>query len=168
MAWLIVRDSLDYVRIKVHNGRYLPFGFQPQNVTMTPNGEIYFHSKCYLSDFFKAHSNLRHWFIHEMAHVWRYKLGCPVVGRGAIRIGLDYDYDYDYELKNTFNITIWRHKLICIDYAIGDATVKQSGELPCFSIRDKRHFWNKTPELSGLTVYDMSVVPLEKVWSFSR
>ena len=34
----------------------------------------------------------RHWFMHEMTHVWQFQLGYPVRLRGAVRLGLSYRY----------------------------------------------------------------------------
>jgi hypothetical protein len=45
-----------------------------------------------LLDFSSGSDNARHWFMHEMVHVWQHQLGYPVRTRGAIRIGLSYHY----------------------------------------------------------------------------
>jgi hypothetical protein len=60
---------------------------------MTPNGSLYFHKSCCLLDFSSGSESARHWFLHEMAHVWQHQLGYAVRLRGAVRIGLSYDYD---------------------------------------------------------------------------
>jgi hypothetical protein len=91
MASLLFRDAIDYRRVRIYNRRYLPF--QPSNCAMTPNGSLYFHKSCCLLDFSTGSENVRHWFLHEMAHVWHYQLGYAVRLRGAVRIGLSYDYD---------------------------------------------------------------------------
>ncbi|OWQ85761.1 Rhs element Vgr protein [Roseateles aquatilis] len=93
MARLLFKDSLDYTQVKVHNGEYLPFGWQPDDTAMTPNGEMYFNKKHFKEDFSVTSESTRHWFIHEMVHVWQHQLGYPVRLRGAIRIGLGYDYE---------------------------------------------------------------------------
>ena len=93
MARLLFKDALDYTIIKVHNDEYLPFGLQPDDTAMTPNGEIYFNPKHFNEDFAVTDVDTRQWFIHEMVHVWQYQLGYPVRLRGAIRIGLGYDYE---------------------------------------------------------------------------
>jgi hypothetical protein len=76
----------------VHNRRYLPL-LQPKNCAMTPNGSIYFHPSCFLPDYSKGDPPARHWFMHEMVHVWQHQLGYPVRLRGAVRVGLPYHYD---------------------------------------------------------------------------
>ena len=91
MAWMIFEDAVDYSKVKIHKRPYL-WLFQPKNTAMTPNGEMYFHESRFLDDFSSADNTERHWFIHEMVHVWQYQLKYPVAMRGAFRIGLDYKY----------------------------------------------------------------------------
>lgn len=93
MAALLFGDAIDYARVRIHNRRYLPFGLQPRNCAMSPNGGIYFHKSCCLLDFSAGSLDARHWFMHEMVHVWQYQLGYPVRLRGAVRVGLSYDYE---------------------------------------------------------------------------
>jgi hypothetical protein len=92
MARLVFGAAIDYARVRIHNRCYLPFGLQPRNCAMAPNGSIYFHPSCYLDNYATADPPARHWFIHEMTHVWQHQLGYPVRLRGAIRIGLRYTY----------------------------------------------------------------------------
>jgi hypothetical protein len=93
MASLLFGDAIDYSRVRVHNRRYLPFGLQPRNCAMSPNGSIYFHHSCFLPDYSRGDPPARHWFMHEMVHVWQHQLGYPVRLRGAVRIGLSYHYE---------------------------------------------------------------------------
>ena len=90
MASLLFRDAIDYARVRIHGRRYMPF--QPRNCAMTPNGQIYFHASCFLDDYAQASLAHRHWFMHEMVHVWQHQLGYPVRLRGAIRFRLSYAY----------------------------------------------------------------------------
>lgn len=92
MARQLFGDAIDYGAVRIYNRRYLPFGLQPKNCAMTPNGHLYFHQSCCLTDFSKGSASARHWFMHEMAHVWQHQLGYPVRLRGAVRIGLSYRY----------------------------------------------------------------------------
>jgi hypothetical protein len=91
MASLLFRDAIDYRRVRIHARRYMPF--QPSNCAMSPNGSIYFHRSCFLPNYAAGDPPARHWFLHEMAHVWQHQLGYAVRLRGAVRIGLSYDYD---------------------------------------------------------------------------
>jgi hypothetical protein len=93
MARTIFKDSIDYSKVKVHNGEYLWFGMQPDDTAMTPDGEMYFNKKHFKEDFSLTTKETQHWFIHEMVHVWQHQLGYPVKARGAIRIGLSYEYE---------------------------------------------------------------------------
>ena len=93
MAALLFGDAIDYSRVHIYKRRYLPFGLQPKNCAMTPNGAIYFDKSRCLLDFSAGSLDARHWFMHEMVHVWQHQLGYPVRLRGAIRIGLSYRYD---------------------------------------------------------------------------
>jgi hypothetical protein len=93
MAALLFGDAIDYPKVRIYNRRYLPFGLQPRNCAMTPNGAIYFHKSCCLLDFSTGSESARHWFMHEMVHVWQHQLGYPVRLRGALRIGLSYRYE---------------------------------------------------------------------------
>lgn len=93
MAALLFGDAIDYHKVRIYNRRYLPFGLQPRNCAMTPNGAIYFHKSCCLLDFSTGSEDARHWFMHEMVHVWQHQLGYPVRLRGAVRLGLSYRYE---------------------------------------------------------------------------
>ncbi len=93
MAQRLFGNAIDYAAVRIFNRRYLPFGLQPKNCAMTPNGAIYFDQSCCLLDFSTGSEHARHWFMHEMVHVWQHQLGYPVRTRGAIRIGLSYQYE---------------------------------------------------------------------------
>jgi hypothetical protein len=104
MASLLFRNAVDYARVRIHPRRYMPF--QPRSCAMTPNGKMYFHRSCCLVDFSKGDPVARHWFMHEMVHVWQHQLDYPVRLRGAVRIGLRYDYElaqgrtlHDYNME---------------------------------------------------------------------
>ncbi|MBC7452390.1 MAG: Rhs element Vgr protein [Massilia sp.] len=84
--------AIDDAKVRIFNRCYLPFGLQPKNCAMTPNGSLYFHHSCYLNDYSKGAAHVQHWFMHEMVHVWQHQLGYPVRLRGALRVGLGYRY----------------------------------------------------------------------------
>jgi len=116
MARSLFGDSVVYGRVKVHNEEYLPFGLQPDDTAMTPNGEMYFNPKRFKEDFSLSDFSDAHWFMHEMVHVWQYQLGYPVMLRGAIRIGLGYEYtlqankrlrDYNMEAQGDLLSDYW-------------------------------------------------------------
>lgn len=92
MARTIFQDAIDYARVRIFSKPYLPFGLQPANVAMAPNGNIYFNDAGFREDFSREPNHLRHWFLHEMVHVWQHQLRYPVMRRGALRVGLAYAY----------------------------------------------------------------------------
>jgi hypothetical protein len=93
MAARLFGAAIDYAKVRVVNRRYLPFGLQPKNCAMAPNGSIYFHHSCFVDDYSAGDDHGRHWFMHEMVHVWQHQLGYPVWLRGAVRVGLSYRYE---------------------------------------------------------------------------
>lgn len=93
MAASLFGGAVDYARVRIYKRRYLPLGLQPLDCAMTPNGHMYFHKSRCLLDFSCGSEHARHWFMHEMTHVWQYQLGFPVRLRGALRIGLCYHYE---------------------------------------------------------------------------
>lgn len=100
LAKKIYKSSMDYAKVKVHNGKYGPF--QPNNSGMTPKGEIYVDG-AYRADYGSASPYLMAFFIHEMAHVYQYQLNIldPISSAigAAIKHGFNYDKAYFYELK---------------------------------------------------------------------
>jgi type VI secretion system secreted protein VgrG len=99
MSKLIFREAVDYSRVKVHNEEYLWFGLQDDNTAMTPDGEMYFNPKRFKEDFSTQDVSDRHWFIHEMVHVWQYQLGYSVWWNGWQRWKLTYQYLLDQESR---------------------------------------------------------------------
>ena len=145
MAQLIFKDSIDYSKVKVHNEGYLPFGLQGTNTAMTPNGEMYFGSTRFKDDFSQGQDaqsiNEKHWFMHEMVHVWQYQLGYPVRARGAIRFGLDYKYDlakdkslsdYNMEAQGDLLADYFALKFLNDTNAMTDAQQRYSNDLPLY------------------------------------
>lgn len=76
----IFKDSIDYDKVKIHHGRFIPI-FQPSQTAMTPFGTIHFPDDIYEEDYANPTQNLinpniiQHLFVHEMTHVWQYQLG---------------------------------------------------------------------------------------------
>ena len=116
MAKVIFKDSIEYSKVKIHNGEYLWFGLQNDETAMTPNGEMYFNPNNFSEDFSNEELRTNLWFMHEMVHVWQYQMGYPVKLRGAIRIGLSYEYtlekgkqlsDYNMEAQGDLLADYW-------------------------------------------------------------
>lgn len=70
LASLLLRDAIDYSRVRIHARRYMPF--QPKNCCMTSNGSMYFHHSCFLDDYSQANLTGQHWFMHEMVLLWQF------------------------------------------------------------------------------------------------
>jgi hypothetical protein len=123
MARIVFKDSIDYARVKIHNGEFLWLGAQKDDTALAPNGEIYFNTKSFKEDFSESDGGDRLWFMHEMTHVWQFQLGYPVLSRVLRNYGLDlprkYDLDED-ELLCDYNIEA-QGNIIADYWAILDA-----------------------------------------------
>ncbi len=69
--------------------------FQPRDVAMSPDENIYFHPKglLYMDDFSLGGKWAQHLFIHEMTHVWQQQTGVAVVWRGMFERKYEYMLD---------------------------------------------------------------------------
>lgn len=74
MSQLVFKNSIDYSKVWIHVGGLI---HTATGNAMTPAGEIYLSSKDYVKnqDFSSSRPRLKHWFIHEMTHVWQYQNG---------------------------------------------------------------------------------------------
>jgi hypothetical protein len=97
MARLLYRDSIEYAQVSIYRKPFLPFGLQGKNTAIAPNGNIYFHAQRCRDDFSDGPNGDKHFYMHEMTHVWQKQLGYPVLWRGAIRVGLPYTYTLSEE-----------------------------------------------------------------------
>lgn len=61
MAARLFGHAIDDAAVRVYDRRYLPFGLQPKNCAMTPNGAICFHKSCCLLDLRPAASTRATW-----------------------------------------------------------------------------------------------------------
>ena len=84
MARCVFRDAINYARVRVVRGSFLPFGLQDQNTAMTPRGKLHFMPPQYRDDFSRESNGGKLFFIHEMVHVWQYQLGYQVLLHGAL------------------------------------------------------------------------------------
>jgi len=93
LAQSVFGNALDYNAIRIHNRKY--WWFQPRNVTMAPNGHLWFHPKndLFCDDFSDSNLSLQGLFIHELVHVWQHQRGIflPLRRHPFCR--------YDYSLK---------------------------------------------------------------------
>lgn len=96
--------SIQYNRVWIHNGSYLPFGLQEDNTAMTPNGEMWFESRVYYDDYSRAPVDFQHMFIHEMMHVWQYQRGMNIRFRGLLSWAANYKYDLSEAALNRYSM----------------------------------------------------------------
>jgi hypothetical protein len=71
----IFGDAIDLDRVRIHNRRW--WWFQPRQITMAPDGHLWFHPKndLFCDDFCDRNVALQGLFIHEMVHVWQHQSG---------------------------------------------------------------------------------------------
>lgn len=84
MVQTVFGNAVDCEKVRIFYRPYLPFHLQLDNTAITPNGNIYFKSAKADSDFAAASQAHKHWFMHEMVHVWQYQLGYPVLCKGLL------------------------------------------------------------------------------------
>lgn len=84
-------DAVYYRRVRIHARGWF-FGLQWRHTAMAPDGHIWFRPEDCCDDFSREPAWRLLWFLHEMVHVWQWQLGYPVMGRGALRVGLSYSY----------------------------------------------------------------------------
>ena len=72
LARTVFADALRYDDVRVHGAKYV--FFQPDNVAMTPNGELYFPCGCYRADFSATVGDAA-WLLHELTHAWQWQQG---------------------------------------------------------------------------------------------
>jgi hypothetical protein len=93
LAESVFGDALDYHSIRIHNRRW--WWFQPKQVTMAPDGHLWFHPKnnLFCDDFCDSGLERQGLFIHELVHVWQHQQGIflPLKRHPFCR--------YDYSLK---------------------------------------------------------------------
>lgn len=101
LAQTVFAYTIDYSKVWIHRGSYLPFNLQNNYTAMTPNGEIYFRY-WYTDDFSQALDDPQHMFIHEMSHVWQRERGMNVIGRGLVSWMVSYHYTLDGRLLSEY------------------------------------------------------------------
>ncbi|AEK63511.1 PAAR domain-containing protein [Collimonas fungivorans] len=123
LAKKIFRDSVDYSKVKVHNGAYM---IGAGDNAMTPNGEMYFPSDYYKPDYSAGKNSDKVWFIHEMTHVWQYQLGYSVKWGGIkIQIKGGYKYDAGQDVARAYKY----NPSLDLDKPMSDFNMEQQGDL---------------------------------------
>lgn len=72
-------DAIAWDRVRIYARGFTPF--QPRHVAVTPLGAVHFRGEDFLPDYATRSDDMA-WLIHELAHVWQYQTGVPVILRG--------------------------------------------------------------------------------------
>ncbi|MEK7858344.1 MAG: hypothetical protein AAB320_04300 [Elusimicrobiota bacterium] len=95
----IFRDGIDYSKVYIYPETWNIF--QPNNVIMAPNGNIYWPLGAgYNGDFSSSGTRGHLDLVHEMTHVYQYQQGISVIGRRLEEGGI---YAYVLDPKKTMN-----------------------------------------------------------------
>ncbi len=101
-------------RVRVFRRKFV--FFQPRDVTMAPDGNIWFHPEGDLArspladDFSKGPLEVRSHFVHELTHVWQHQNGMNLVlekVRMFFRYGASGGYDYEIHPGRTSSSSSW-------------------------------------------------------------
>ncbi len=118
-------NAVNYTTVRIYDKKFITA--QGDTMAIAPNGNIYFAPKVHKNDFSLASDVSKHFFIHEMTHVWQYQNGQTVALR-AIGEQLLFEYPskiglgegaYPYELdprKNLLDYGIEQQASIVADY----------------------------------------------------
>ncbi len=96
--------TIQYNKVWIHHGSYLPFGMQENNTAMTPNGEIWFETNVYRDDYSVSSVRYNYLFLHEMMHVWQHQRGMNVRMRGLMSWAANYQYDLDKKALSKYSM----------------------------------------------------------------
>lgn len=72
-------NAIDYNTVRIYDKKFITD--QGDTMAIAPNGNIYFAPKVHKKDFSLASDVSKHFFIHEMTHVWQYQNGQTVALR---------------------------------------------------------------------------------------
>lgn len=129
MVTSVFKNAIVLSQVRVRNGTLLPY---QGKYAITPFGEIYWPQKYYSQDYSIAPVGSKHFFMHEMTHVWQFQMGMKVAVRGAISLMATYEYNlkdgnllYDYAIEQQASIIADYYLLKNFDYEIWYAKTKQ-------------------------------------------
>lgn len=80
-------EAIDWDRVRIYARGFTPF--QPKHCAVTPLGAVHFRREDFLPDYSTCSDDMA-WLIHELAHVWQYQTGVPVILRGLWERRYDY------------------------------------------------------------------------------
>jgi|LULL01.1.fsa_nt_gb hypothetical protein len=130
MARSVFGHLINYKEVKIFNIPYLPW--QPENIFIAPNGNLFVHPKYFRTDYSSCSTNLQGIFIHEMAHILQFQQQTNVILKGAI---LQLGYYLSFKKYNPYHYHFIQGK------AFSDYNIEQQGDVA----RDI--FLNKIPNI---------------------
>ncbi|QNH50549.1 hypothetical protein HWI77_12755 [Acinetobacter venetianus] len=130
MARSVFGHLINYKEVKIFNIPYLPW--QPENIFIAPNGNLFVHPKYFRSDYSSCSTNLQGIFIHEMAHILQFQQQTNVILKGAI---LQLGYYLSFKKYNPYHYHFIQGK------AFSYYNIEQQGDIA----RDI--FLNKIPNI---------------------
>lgn len=118
MAQQVFGHLIDYSQVKIFNIPYLPW--QPENIFIAPNGNLFVHPRYFSADYSKGSLSLQGIFIHELAHILQYQQHISVIFQGAI---LQLGYYLSFKKYNPYHYNFVSGK------AFTDYNIEQQGEI---------------------------------------
>lgn len=114
MVTSVFKNAIVLSQVRVRNGTLLPYQGE---YAITPFGEIYWPQKNYSRDYSIDRNDLKHFFMHEMTHIWQFQMGMKVAMRGAFSLMADYEYGLE-ESKLLSDYGMEQQASIIADYYI--------------------------------------------------
>lgn len=130
MASSVFGHLINYKQVKIFNIPYLPW--QPENIFIAPNGNLFVHPKYFRSDYSSCSTNLQGIFIHEMAHILQFQQQTNVILKGVI---LQLGYYLSFKKYNPYHYHFIQGK------AFSDYNIEQQGDIA------QDIFLNKIPNI---------------------
>ncbi len=118
MARSVFGHLINYKEVKIFNIPYLPW--QPENIFIAPNGNLFVHPKYFRSDYSSCSTNLQGIFIHEMAHILQFQQQTNVILKGVI---LQLGYYLSFKKYNPYHYHFIQGK------AFSDYNIEQQGDI---------------------------------------
>lgn len=82
LARQVFGHLINYDDVKIFNIRYLPW--QPLNMYMAPNGNIFMNNENFCEDFSLQSQQMQGLFIHEMTHIYQHQSKINVLLQGTL------------------------------------------------------------------------------------
>lgn len=114
MVTSVFKNAIVLSQVRVRNGTLLPYQGE---YAITPFGEIYWPNEEYLPDYSIGPIRSRHFFMHEMTHVWQFQMGMQVAMRGAFSLMANYEYRLE-ESKLLSDFGMEQQASIIADYYV--------------------------------------------------